>query len=214
MLAVAASAVLAIAAGLWLIANRAEKRADLAARPGPNEESRLADPAGPSDASLTTPSPEERTTPRDEVPSPTTTPSGADPSAAPAPDRARWRARIEKRLAKYESNPTNLDALHELARECILARLDLANDYTVPEPGAESPLVANDEIRTVTRDSPGGSRVYQIRRAHYPAYWDVLGALTERQPKPGVDAPTTSRESLGLEVRLLVDAVLAELADK
>ncbi len=108
-------------------------------------------------------------------------PVGSD-SRSPAPATAskrdleieRWRSQIERRLAAFEVNTRDLDRVHDLVLECILARLELEFRFHEHGEGARAPLSADGETQTVMRSGPSGTRSYSIRRDDYPLYFEIV----------------------------------------
>lgn len=112
-------------------------------------------------------------------------PESSDPSSAA---KAMWKQQIERKLLKFEQQPLDLDVVYELARESIIAQLDLGLEFHAFGDGEQALLIPSPESHVVSRVSAQGSRVYAIPRSEYPKLWEILRYF-ESPPLPNPDFP-------------------------
>lgn len=126
--------------------------------------------------------------------------------------RARWKKQIEAKLEKFEAEPLDLDAVYELARESILAQLDVGFQYEPVREGEAANLVGSTETHVVSRVGPEGSRVYAIPRSQYPRLWELLSYF-EPSPVPNPHFPSIHvSQHHSEETEAYARGVLAELS--
>ncbi len=123
----------------------------------------------------------------------------------------RWRSQIGRRLTAFEGNTRDLDRVHDLVLECILAQLELELRFHEHGEGARAPLSADGETQTVMRSGPSGTRSYSIRKDDYPLYFETVKYFDPANPEVALVPHNSVPKALSARAEQFATDVLERL---